>query len=139
MRPLAPKRPDRSAKRATESVKKSLDWVSSTSNYLARSRGQKSVVQPHLTTAEDATNIKVTDEEASTALETLLKFTKQKRSETLSAADGRGAETFDDTSIYTMKRGLDYDLNFNHIINGNSFVQDVVTSVIDAFYTQGPT
>ena len=38
-----------------------------------------------------------------------------------------------------MKRGLDYDLNFNHIINGNSFVQDVVTSVIDAYYTQGPT
>ena len=65
MRPLAPKRPDRSAKRATESVKKLLDWVSSTSNYFARIRGQKSVVQPHLTTAEDATNIKVTREEAS--------------------------------------------------------------------------
>ena len=65
MRPLVPKRPGRSTKRATESVKKSLDWVSSTSNYLARSRGQKSVVQPHLTTAEDATNIKVTREEAS--------------------------------------------------------------------------
>ena len=38
-----------------------------------------------------------------------------------------------------MKRGLDYDLNFNHTINGNSFVHDVVASVIDAFYTQGPT
>ena len=134
---VVPKRPGRSTKRATESVKKSLDWVSSTSNYFARIRGQKSVVQPHLTTAEDATNIKVTGQEASTGLETLLKFTKQMRSETLSPVEG--AESYDETSIYTMKRGLDYDLNFNHIINGNSFVQYVVTSVIDAFYTQGPT
>jgi hypothetical protein len=118
-KPDAPIRPERTAKRATESAKKSLDWVSSTANYLARSRGQKSVVQPHLTTSEDATNIKVTNEEACTAHETLLKFTKPKRPETLSTADGEGAETFDETSIYTMKRGLDYDLNFNHIINGN--------------------
>ena len=99
-----------------------------TANYLARNRGQNSVVQPHLTTAENATNIKVTDVEVRTALETLRKFTKQKRSETLSTAVGKAQKLL--MKLQYMKRGLDYDLNFNHIINGNYILRIYIYLVL---------